>query len=46
MVAVLVVSGVGSSVDYRNEIEFVMRRNNADKDKLVSNLFYSSKLPT
>lgn len=35
MVAVLVVSGVGSSVDYRKEIEFVMRRNNADKDKLV-----------
>lgn len=35
MVAVLVVSGVGSIVDYRKEIEFVMRRNNADKDKLV-----------
>lgn len=35
MVAVLVVSGVGSIVDYRKEIEFVLRRNNADKDKLV-----------
>jgi magnesium-transporting ATPase (P-type) len=35
MVAVLVVSGVGSIVDYRKEIEFVLRRNNADKTKLV-----------
>lgn len=35
MVAVLVVSGVGSIVDYRKEVEFVYRRNNADKSKLV-----------
>jgi hypothetical protein len=40
MVAVLVVSGVGSIVDYRKEIEFVLRRNNADKTKLVSKLNY------
>jgi hypothetical protein len=37
MVAVLVVSGVGSIVDYRKEIEFVSRRNDADKSKIVSN---------
>jgi len=35
MVAVLVVSGVGSIVDYRKEVEFVFRRNNADKTKVV-----------
>jgi len=41
MVAVLVVSGVGSIVDYRKEVEFVLRRNNADKSKLVSDIFIS-----
>lgn len=35
MVAVLVVSGVGSIVDYRKEIEFVKRRNESDAKKSV-----------
>lgn len=35
MVAVLVVSGVGSIVDYRKEVAFVQKRNDADLSKIV-----------
>lgn len=45
MVAVLVVSGVGSIVDYRKEVEFVLRRNNADKNKLVDVVRNSELVP-
>jgi len=36
MVAVLVVSGVGSIVDFRKEVEFVKRRNESDAKKAVN----------
>jgi len=35
MVAVLVVSGVGSVVDYKKEVEFVKKRNATEEEKII-----------
>jgi hypothetical protein len=43
MVAVLVVSGVGSVVDYKKEVAFVEKRNATEDEKVVSTDLMSSR---
>lgn len=44
MVAVILVSGVGSTVDYRKEVRFVEKRNESNAVKRVSESFRESQL--